>query len=36
MREAIIKFWPENAGEKPRRWSDFSRAEQIARDGSAL
>ena len=29
MREAIIKFWPENAGEKPEM-SDFSSAEQIA------
>ena len=29
MREAIIKFWPENAGDKPEM-SDFSSAEQIA------
>ena len=29
MREAIIKFWPENAGEKPEM-SDFSSSEQIA------
>ncbi len=29
MREAIIKFWPENAGDKPEM-SDFSGAEQIA------
>ncbi len=29
MREAIIKFWPENAGEKPEM-SDFSSPEQIA------
>ena len=29
MREAIIKFWPENAGEKPEM-GDFSSAEQIA------
>jgi lysyl-tRNA synthetase class 2 len=29
MREAIIKFWPENAGEKPVM-GDFSSAEQIA------
>jgi len=29
MREAIIKFWPENAGPKPLM-SDFSEAEQIA------
>ncbi len=29
MREAIIQFWPENAGAKPQM-SDFSRAEQIA------
>ena len=29
MREAIIKFWPENAGEKPVM-SDFSSSEQIA------
>ncbi|MGC2110216.1 MAG: lysine--tRNA ligase [Candidatus Korobacteraceae bacterium] len=28
MREAIIKFWPENAGEKPEM-SDFSNSEQI-------
>jgi len=29
MREAIIKFWPDNAGAKPQM-SDFSSAEQIA------
>ena len=29
MREAIIKFWPQNAGEKPKM-SDFSNSEQIA------
>ena len=29
MREAIIKFWPENAGDKPEM-TDFSSAEQIA------
>ena len=29
MREAIIKFWPENAGEKPIM-EDFSSSEQIA------
>ena len=29
MREAIIKFWPENAGDKPEL-SDFSSPEQIA------
>ncbi|MFI5115973.1 MAG: lysine--tRNA ligase [Terriglobales bacterium] len=29
MREAIIKFWPENTGEKPEM-GDFSSAEQIA------
>ncbi len=29
MREAIIKFWPENAGEKPEM-DDFSSSEQIA------
>jgi lysyl-tRNA synthetase, class II len=29
MREAIINFWPENAGEKPQM-SDFSNSEQIA------
>ena len=29
MREAIIKFWPENAGEKPVM-EDFSSAEKIA------
>ena len=29
MREAIIKFWPENAGDKPEM-GDFSSAEQIA------
>jgi lysyl-tRNA synthetase class 2 len=29
MREAIIKFWPENAGDKPEM-ADFSSAEQIA------
>ena len=29
MREAIIKFWPENAGAKPQM-SDFSSADQIA------
>ncbi len=29
MREAIIKFWPENAGEKPLM-EDFSSSEQIA------
>ena len=29
MREAIIKFWPENAGAKPPM-SDFSSAEQLA------
>jgi lysyl-tRNA synthetase class 2 len=29
MREAIIKFWPENAGDKPEM-EDFSSAEQIA------
>ncbi len=29
MREAIIKFWPENAGEKPVM-ADFSSTEQIA------
>ncbi len=29
MREAIIKFWPENAGPKPLM-SDFSSAEQLA------
>jgi lysyl-tRNA synthetase, class II len=29
MREAIIKFWPENAGDKPEI-GDFSSAEQIA------
>jgi lysyl-tRNA synthetase class 2 len=29
MREAIIKFWPENAGPKPQM-SDFSSAEKIA------
>jgi len=28
MREAIIKFWPENAGDKPQM-SDFSSSEQI-------
>ncbi len=28
MREAIIKFWPENAGEKPQR-SDFSSYEAL-------
>jgi len=29
MREAIINFWPENAGAKPQM-GDFSEAEQIA------
>ncbi len=29
MREAIIQFWPQNAGEKPEM-TDFSSAEQIA------
>ncbi len=29
MREAIIKFWPENAGAKPRM-EDFSSSQQIA------
>jgi lysyl-tRNA synthetase, class II len=29
MREAIVKFWPENAGVRPEM-SDFSSAEQIA------
>jgi lysyl-tRNA synthetase class 2 len=29
MREAIIKFWPENSGEKPLM-EDFSSSEQIA------
>jgi lysyl-tRNA synthetase, class II len=29
MREAIIKFWPENAGDKPTT-SDFSASKQIA------
>ncbi len=29
MREAIIQYWPENAGDKPQM-SDFSSAEQIA------
>ncbi len=29
MREAIIRFWPENAGEKPQM-ADFSSSEQIA------
>ncbi len=29
MREAIIRFWPENAGARPQI-SDFSSAEQIA------
>jgi lysyl-tRNA synthetase, class II len=29
MREAIIEFWPDNAGAKPQM-SDFSSAEQIA------
>jgi lysyl-tRNA synthetase class 2 len=29
MREAIIKFWPENAGDQPEM-GDFSSAEQIA------
>jgi lysyl-tRNA synthetase class 2 len=29
MRHAIIKYWPENAGEKPQI-ADFSSAEQIA------
>ncbi len=29
MREAILKFWPENAGEKPVM-ADFSSTEQIA------
>jgi lysyl-tRNA synthetase, class II len=29
MREAIIKFWPENAGEKPQM-GDFSNSEQVA------
>src|ERR1035437_907082 len=29
MREAIIKFWPENAGDKPEM-GDFSSDEQIA------
>ena len=29
MREAIIKFWPENAGDKPEM-GDFSSPEQIA------
>ncbi len=29
MREGIMKFWPENAGEKPEM-GDFSSAEQIA------
>jgi lysyl-tRNA synthetase, class II len=29
MREAIIKFWPENAGDQPEM-SDFSSPEQIA------
>ncbi len=29
MREAIIRFWPENAGEKPQM-NDFSSTEQIA------
>ena len=29
MREAIIKFWPENAGAKPEM-SDFSSSEKIA------
>jgi len=29
MREAIMKFWPENAGSRPEM-SDFSSAEQIA------
>ena len=29
MREAIIKFWPDNAGDQPQM-ADFSSAEQIA------
>jgi lysyl-tRNA synthetase class 2 len=29
MREAIIQFWPENAGDKPQM-SDFSSSQQIA------
>jgi len=29
MREAIIKFWPENAGERPEM-GDFSSSEQLA------
>ena len=29
MREAIINYWPENAGEKPEM-ADFSSTEQIA------
>ena len=29
MREAIIRFWPENAGDKPQM-SDFSSSQQIA------
>ncbi len=29
MREAIIQFWPQNAGDKPEM-TDFSSAEQIA------
>src|ERR1019366_77234 len=32
MRHAIIKYWPENAGEKPEM-GDFSSAEQIAAMG---
>ncbi len=35
MREAIIKFWPENAGAKPEM-DDFSSAEKIAAHGAPL
>ena len=35
MREAIIKYWPENAGAKPEM-GDFSSAEKMARDGAPL
>ena len=35
MREAIIKFWPENAGAKPEM-DDFSSSEKIAGVGAPL
>ena len=35
MREAIIKYWPENAGDKPTM-ADFSTAEGLARTGAPL